>query len=83
MNQEYIDAREAFDLSYYIIGFILFLIIFWMINRDKKPVKVAEIPEKVFTREEIKKYDGKSNPGKLIYIACNNYVFDVSDSPFY
>lgn len=54
-----------------------------MINRDKKPVKVAEIPEKVFTREEIKKYDGKSNPGKLIYIACNNYVFDVSDSPFY
>ena len=48
---------------------------------EKKPIN--ENPsEKVFTKEELKKYDGSENsPG--IYIAILGQVFDVTKAPKY
>jgi len=47
---------------------------------EKKPIN--ENPEKVFTKEELKKYDGsEDSPG--IYIAILGQVFDVTKAPKY
>ncbi|MBI5885448.1 MAG: cytochrome B5 [Deltaproteobacteria bacterium] len=37
---------------------------------------------KVFTEEELKKYDG-STSGTPIYFACNGKVYDVTTSPLF
>lgn len=60
------------------------MLLFCLLNKDKK--KGKEPPEdprkRLFTREELRKYDG-TGPTKERYIACNELVFDVTDSDFY
>lgn len=94
MAQEYLKAREEFDPIYYLIGLLAFVALYWIINRDKKPtadVKKAQEealtagdPRKTFfTREQLRQeFDGKGPSGK-VYLACNDTVFDVTESSHY
>ncbi len=37
--------------------------------------------ERVFTESELRQYDGAK--GRLVYIACDGVVYDVSDAPLW
>lgn len=84
MQQEYETARQQFDPVYYLIGFVIFLVLFMALNKDKSAKKKEEIDprQRVFTKEELRTYDGRG-PTKEIYIACSGLVFDVTNSEFY
>lgn len=94
MNNEYVKSREEFDPIFYLIGLLAFVLLYWVINRDKKPTAEAKKekeealaagdPKKTFfTREQLwADFNGKGPSGKT-YIACNNTVFDVTGSPHY
>eukprot|EP00347_Sterkiella_histriomuscorum_P008297 403345623 len=86
MNDAYQLERNEFDPIFYLIGFGIFIILFWIINKDgkKNATKREEAdPRKIlFTKEQLRKYDGNGPDGK-IYIACNELIFDVTESPFY
>ena len=87
MNMPYEQSREEFDPIFYLIGVAIFLLLFTLINRDgnKQPKKTEEEQDpkkRIFTKEELSSYDG-NGPEGTIYIACNELVFDVTDSPFY
>ena len=71
---------------YYIIGFAIFMILYYVITNlcGSKPPAKKEEQTRYFTREELRKYDGKSKEsGGKVYVGCKDYVFDVSASPFY
>lgn len=56
MNDEYLKAREEFDLIYYVIGFLLFLALLYILKGDfKKMKKEPEIDLRnvKYTREEL------------------------------
>jgi len=70
------------------VGFLAF--VFFMSSSSSNPphqgpaaapaskrVAEARDPEKVWTAEELKKYDG-SNPTSPIYLACKGVVYDVT-----
>ncbi len=52
MNNEYVRSREEFDPVFYIIGLIIFAVLYWIINRDKKEInkedKTEGDPKKTF-----------------------------------
>ncbi|TNV72506.1 hypothetical protein FGO68_gene253 [Halteria grandinella] len=94
LTQEYVRAREEFDPIFYVIGLVAFVLLYWVINRDKKPAAetkklqeeavAAGDPKKTFfTRGQLwEEYNGKG-PSKKVYLACNDTVFDVTESPHY
>mmetsp|Transcript_41191 Transcript_41191/g.30290 ORF Transcript_41191/g.30290 Transcript_41191/m.30290 type:complete len:160 (-) Transcript_41191:28-507(-) len=80
-------SLENADPMYYLIGFGIFLFLFYIIRtfcakpepeKEKKPDPRSII----FTRDDLRKYDG-TGPDQRVYIACNGYVFDVTGSEHY
>ncbi|CDW88522.1 steroid membrane receptor 25- [Stylonychia lemnae] len=85
MNDAYQASRNEFDPMYYLIGFGIFVLLYLVINKDKKkPAKEPELdPRKnLMSKEELRQFDG-NGPTKQIYIACNELIFDVTGSDFY
>ena len=71
------------------IGFVFFIALYWIINRDgraakkKKEEDGADPKKTFFTRERLRsEFDGTGPTGK-VYLACNDTVFDVTESPHY
>lgn len=84
MNNHYELARQEFDPVFYLIGLCLFLFLFWFINRDSKPPKKTEDDPRntIITKDQLRQYDG-TGPVGTIWIACNELVFDVTQSDNY
>lgn len=90
MGNEYMKAREEFDPMFYLIGLVFFVMLYYCINRDynSKPKQLPKLngegdPKKTFfTKEQLRtQYSGPHNG--LIYLACNDTVFNVTGSPYY
>jgi len=73
--------EEDFDLTFYVIGLVVFLALFCIMNKEKGGSKSPQRPKDdrttEWSRSEIRKYSG---PPKTL-IALNGFVFDVTESP--
>ena len=86
MGNEYMKAREEFDPMFYLIGLVFFIMLYYCINRDNKQKKVSSLgdPKKTFfTKEQLRTQYSGTGPTGLIYLACNDTVFNVTESPHY
>ena len=82
MQNEYEQARQQFDPIYYLIGFVIFMLLYCLLNKDKKKAEVPIDPRKrIFTKEELARYNGITMP--QTYLACQELVFDVTGADFY
>ena len=88
MNSEYEETRESIDWVALMIGTLLCVIMLWcsgnisFLPKSKPPPREEDDRETPWTIEEVNRFDGKGPDGK-IYIACNGFVFDVTESENY
>ena len=72
---------------YYVIGLTIFVTLYYCFVGSSSSKPAPKQPEKKdFTREQLRSFDGTKNdlnPEGKVYLACNDYVFDVTGSPFY
>ena len=84
---EYEEVREEFDFGYILVGLALVLGLLYFTGVIGGDSKAQDVQDEVkddrqtpWTLDEIRKFDGKGPDGK-IYIGCNGFVFDVTESP--
>mmetsp|Transcript_62510 Transcript_62510/g.86374 ORF Transcript_62510/g.86374 Transcript_62510/m.86374 type:complete len:128 (+) Transcript_62510:48-431(+) len=81
MNKEYVENREEFDFTYWIIGLVGFVILYKVLNLIQPAEPMPDLTQKKYSIDEIRKFDGAKGPEDTVYIGLMGYVFDVSSSP--
>ena len=85
LEAEYSGMREEFDIGYLAVGLGLVLFLLYITgviggeSKKDQPVEPEDDRTTPWTLDDIRKYDGTGPDGK-IYIGCNGFVFDVTNS---
>ena len=73
---------------FYLIGLAIFMLFFYLFNKDKKQTQPKTPEEKgegdpkktFYSRDELRTEYSGNGPSEKIYLACFDTVFDVSSS---
>ena len=82
LTTEYDQAREEFDFGFIVVGTIMVLFLLWISGVTSRWGEKKEPVEENDTKTPwtLKQIRERTGPDGKIFIGCNNYVFDVSDS---
>eukprot|EP01080_Neovahlkampfia_damariscottae_P005178 gene5178-8784_t len=87
------DVQNTISFTTYLLYIIVLVVIFFVwklvcpaapqVEESDSESDEDKVEEREYTIEELKKFDGKNNDQKKVYISARGKVYDVTKSGFY